>query len=251
MNLILLSLLSLLSFLVTMVMSQTQTQEPTPTQILTRTPTTTPMGSPMFTYSLTFPNSDPATAVRSDNLEYLIKAIACSSNSPIELVYISYVRANGNIVPFTQKRHTTTGLIRDCSAAALAASARGLQVAATTNMLVGIYYLAPRAANPANPLFQPYASVISSAAVAAAAAAALLGNSSGSSTGSSSGQDQSPSPSLSTGGIVGIALGLVAATLLVAGAYALYANRRQDRPVKTLPTSSPKLAWMSSPISVR
>jgi hypothetical protein len=132
-------------------------------------------------------------------------------------------------------------------------SLRGLQVAATTNMLVGIYYLAPRAANPADPLFQPYAAVINSAAVAAAAATSLLGNSSGSAAAAAaaaSGQGQGQGQSLSTGGIVGIVLGVIVAATLIAAA-AAYANRRQPQPTKTHLTSSNKLAWMSSPISVR
>jgi len=223
--------------------SKSQTQTPTPT--LTWTPTATPMGSSMQTYPLRFPNSDPGSAVRADHLAYLITAIACSANVPIELVFISYIRANDNYVSFKQATHNTTGLVQGCATLAAPRSRRALrslQLVATPNMLVMIYYLSPRAANPSDSYFQAYASVIAGSAAPATIDATSAGSGSGSGSGASS---------ISTGGIVGIVMGIVAAvTGLACGAFILYANRRRQSkppppPVKT------QLKWMNSPISIR
>ena len=185
------------------------------------TPSATPMGSSMLTYSLTFPNSDPMKAVRAEYLEYLITAIACSANVPAELVYISYVRAP----------NVTNRL-------------RRLQVPSSPNMLVAIYYLSPRPAKPTDIYFRPYVSIISSSS--ASASSILVGNSNGTIQGSTS------LPTISTGGIVGIVIGLIATTALVAGAYAFYSNYRQPKPVQKMHVQNshkaPKIAWMSTPI---
>ena len=207
----------------------------------TPTPTTTPMGSSMLTYSLSFPNSDPVLAMKPDRLAYLITAIACSANVPIELVFISYVRANGNYVAFTQAPHNTTGLVPNCANLAEPRLLRGLQVVATSNMLVVIYYLSPRAAHPTDLYFQKYASSItgtsSSGYIVNSNASGLSGTSS--------------IVSVSTGGIVGIVIGVIAAATLAIGAFVLYSKRTQVQPpqkTKTHPPNSTKIKWMSAPI---
>jgi len=217
-------------------------------QTPTWTPSATPMGTSMLTYALRFPNSDPGSAVRPDHLAYLITAIACSANVPIELVFISYIRANDNYVAFKQAQHNTTGLVQGCATLAAPRSLRSLQIVATPNMLVMIYYLSPRAANPTDSYFQAYASVIAGSAAPATLDANSNGPGSGSVSGSGSG-----SSSISTGAIVGIVMGALAATALAAGAFALYAKRRRHSypPPLPLPTATTKIKWMNSPISIR
>lgn len=186
-------------------------------------------------------------AVRAEYLEYLITAIACSANVPAELVYISYVRANGNIVSFKEPPHTTIGLVQNCATLPtpnVTNRFRRLQVPSSPNMLVAIYYLSPRPAKPTDIYFRPYVSIISSSS--ASASSILVGNSNGTIQGSTS------LPTISTGGIVGIVIGLIATTALVAGAYAFYSNYRQPKPVQKMHVQNshkaPKIAWMSTPI---
>lgn len=209
---------------------KTQTQDPSPSPTLTKTPTptTTPMGSPMFTYSLKFPNSDPAAAMRADRLAYLIKAIACSANVPVELVYISYVRADYKYVAFKQETHTITGLVQNCATLSISStSLRGLQfvVSTSSNALLEIYYLAPRSANPVDPLFQVYAS-----AVLASASASASG--SGNFTDSFQGQGQNTN-GISGGGIAGLVIGILASLALATLTLVYYVKRRRVTPVQT------------------
>ena len=178
----------------------------------------------MQTYSLTFPNSDPSAAVRPDRLAYLITAIACSAKVPVELVYISYIRANGNVVSFVQPPHVATGVPTNCIPT-LRGRMRELQIVVTPSMNVAIYYLSPAPATPTDPVFQNYAAAIQGSAASAPAPIAPLGNVSG-----------APAPvypetvNITSGGIVGIVLGVSAAAMLAAGAYTIYLNSRK-RPI--------------------
>jgi len=197
----------LLFTLITLTEAQNASPTQNPSSTITITPTPTPMGSSMFTYSLTFPNSNPAAAMRADRIAYLIKAIACSANVPVELVYISHVRADYNYVAFKQETHTTTGLVQNCATLS-PSSLRGLQfvVSTSSNALLEIYYLSPRKANPADPLFQVYAS--------AAAASASSSGSSGNFTNSLQGQGQNQGQgqqSISGGGVAGLVIGILTA----------------------------------------
>jgi len=175
------------------------------------------MGSTMLTYSLTFPNSDPIIAVRPANLAYLITAIACSANVPLELIYISYIRANGSVVNFVQPPHNVTGFVKNCSPASVVFR-RNLQVVATSNMLVVIYYLSPSPANPSDPMFQLYASSIQGTAPT-----------SGLNTSNSNSNINSNSPGITSGGIAGIIVGVTAVVGIAAGLYAFYVNRSPPR----------------------
>jgi hypothetical protein len=211
--------------------AQAQAQSPSPTQnpspTFTNTPTTTPMGSPMFTYSLTFPNSNPFAAMRADRIAYLIKAIACSANVPVELVYISYVRADYNYVAFKQETHTTTGLIQNCATLSITPSLRGLQfiVSTSSNALLEIYYLSPRRANPADPLFQVYAS-----AILASASSASSGNFTELMQGQGQGQGQNQGQNgISGGGVAGLVIGLLAALGVISLATLVYIRRSRKQ----------------------
>jgi len=199
----------LLFTLIALIEAQNASQSPSPTQnpSPTGTPTPTPIGSPMFAYVLTFPKSNPFAAMRADRLAYLIKAIACSANVPVELVYISHVRADYNYVAFKQETHTTTGLIQNCATLTITPSLRGLQftVSTSSNALLEIYYLSPRRANPADLLFQPYASAI----LASESGSLSSGNLTESMQGQNQGQGQG-NQSISGGGIAGIVLGVLA-----------------------------------------
>ena len=179
----------------------------------------------MFSYPLTFPNSDPALAMRMDNLAYLVTAIACSANVPAELVWISYVRADEKYVGFSEPPHTTVGLVENCSS--LAPPLRSQNIS-TVSMRVVIYYLSPKAAKPSDAYFYMYAGAISS-----------LPGSSSYGSGSSgfpgfpgSSGFPSESPNISAGGIVGIVLGVLTALGLVAGLF--WWKRRKETPVKVV-----------------
>ena len=209
----------LLFALLVTVKTQSPSQNPSPT------PTTTPLGSPMFTYSLKFPNSDPAAAMRADRIAYLIKAIACSANVPVELVFISHVRADYNYVAFKQETHTVTGLVQNCATLSISPSSlRGLQfeVSTSSNALLEIYYLSPRRANPADPLFQVYASAALATVSASASASPKYGNF----TDSLQGQEIN---SMSGGGIAGLVIGLLLSLALIALAALAYIKRSRKQ----------------------
>jgi len=190
----------------------------------------------MQTYSLTFPNSDPITAVRPDRLAYLITAIACSAKVPVELVYISYIRANGSAVNFVQPPHNVTGVPTACTPSL---RARRLQIVATPNMLVTIYYISPAPANPSDAVIQNYAASITGSA---APPPGPLANNSGVS-GLSTATPTSTVPS--AGAIVGIACGVAGVALLAAGMYTLYINRQPKRPISKSKTVTTNAHWMS------
>jgi hypothetical protein len=197
----------------------------------------------MQTYSLTFPNSDPGAAVRPDRLAYLITAIACSAKVPVELVYISYILANGNVVSFVQPPHTATGVPTNCipTLRGRMRELRELQIVATPSMNVAIYYLSPAPATPTDPVFQNYAAAIQGSAGSAPAPIAPLGNVSG-----------APAPvypeklNITAGGIVGIVLGVTAAAMLAAGAYMVYLNRRR-KPISRSSVVSTETRWSNLP----
>jgi len=224
---------------------QTMRPSATGTVRMSASPSATGMGSSMLTYSLSFPNSDPAAAVRPDRLGYLVNAIACSAKVPIELVFISYVRANGALVPFVEPPKNSTGVPTNC-ATIKSPSLRGrrqLQLVATPSMLVSIHYLSPAPATSTDPVFQSYS-------------ASIQGSTGGSTPiyaqpplGNVSGAPAAVYPdklNLSAGGIVGIALGLTAATLLAAGAYSIYLNRRK-RPISRSSIVVTETRWSSLP----
>jgi len=207
------------------------------------------MGSPVFLYSLTFPNSDPAAAVRPDRLAYLINAIACSAKVPIELVFISYIRANDAAVNFIQPSKPFTGIPTNC-AAITSPSLRGrqLQLVATPSMLVAVHYGSPAPANPADPVFQSYTASIQGTA-GATPINAPSGNLSagGSPAGSPGGSPVYPEKmNISSGGIVGIIMGIVAASVLVAVAYSFYLNRRR-RPISRSAAVVTETKWATLP----
>ena len=208
---------------------KTQTQTPSPSPTLTKTPTTTPMGSSMFTYSLKFPNSDPAAAMRADRLAYLIKAIACSANVQVELVFISHVRADYNYVAFKQETHTVTGLVQNCATLSISSSLRGLQfvVSTSSNALLEIYYASPRPAKQTDPLFQPYASAILATVSASASVSPKYGNF----TNSLQRQGQETN-SMSGGDIAGLVIGLLSALVLATLALVYYIKLRKVTPVQ-------------------
>ena len=167
--------------------------------------------------------------MRADRLAYLIKAIACSANVPIELVFISHVRADHNYVAFKQETHTTTGLVQNCATLSITAALRGLQfvVSTSSNALLEIYYLSPRRANPADPLFLPYAS-------------AILASVSGSSSGfSGNSTDSQQSQGISGGGIAGIVLGVLATASLFICLY-LFCFRTKKQPVLPMQIQVPR-----------
>ena len=196
------------------VFAQTPTLSPllSPTLLRTRTPTLTPMGSSMFAYPLSFPNSDPAVVAHPDRLVYIMTAVACAANVSAELVYISYIRADYNVVTFEGPRHSRIGLVENCTSLMPPIS----NVIATKSMLVKIYYLSPRPANPTDIVFRNYA--------AATGSPIIVGYSTASSVLPTGGTISS----LSAGDIVGIVGGVIAAASLIALAYAFYVYR--DRP---------------------
>jgi hypothetical protein len=203
----------------------------------------------MQTYSLTFPNSDPAAAVRPDRLAYLVTAIACSARVPVELVYISYVRANGNMVNFVQPPKTTTGIPTNCVPALRGRQLRELQIVATPNMNVAVYYLSPAPARPTDAVFQSYIAAIQGSAGSAGATMAPLGNASAASAGSAASAAAPVYPdkmNLSAGGIIGIVVGIAAAAILAGGMYAIYLNRRR-KPISRSSVVSTETRWSNLP----
>jgi hypothetical protein len=208
------------------------------------------MGTPMLTYSLSFPNSDPTAAVRSDRIVYLVTAIACSAKVPIELVIISYIRANNAAVNFVQPRHNMTGMVPNCNSLTPPKSSllRGLQLVATPNMLVDIYYNAPAKATQADAVFQPYASAISGSAAASPPPTAGAPTDSGSAPTSAT--------SISGGAIVGIIGGVAMAAAIIGVGYTFYINRnRKPTRRSAVITKSPEVQtrpkWTSSPLAIR
>jgi hypothetical protein len=175
-------------------------------------PTPTPMGSSMFAYPLSFPNSDPAVVAHPDRLVYFMNAVACAANVSAELVYISYIRADYNIVTFEGPPHDTLGLVKNCSSLMPPIS----NVIASKSMLVRIYYTSPRPANPNDIVFRNYAAATGSPITV------------GYSTESSVLPTGGITSSLSAGDIVGIVGGVIAAASLIALAYAFYVYR--DKP---------------------
>ena len=211
------------------------------TATATATATPTGQGTSMLTYSLTFANSDPSAAVRPDRLAYLVKAIACSARVPIELVYISYIRANGAIVNFLQPVKNATGIPTNCGSP-LRLRGRQLQLVASPSMTVAVYYLSPAPARSTDAVFQSY-----TAAIQGSTAATPINAPSGSGNLSDSSAAVYPEKmNLSAGGVVGIVVGIAAAAVLAGGMYAVYLNRRR-KPISRSSSVSTETRWSNLP----
>jgi hypothetical protein len=194
----------------------------------------------MQTYSLTFANSDPSAAVRPDRLAYLVKAIACSAKVPIELVYISYIRANGAIVNFLQPTKNATGIPTNCGGSPLRLRGRQLQLVATPSMTVAVYYLSPAPATSTDTVFQSY-----TASIQGSTGATPINAPSGSGNLSESSAAVYPERmNLSAGGVVGIIVGIAAAAVLAGAVYAVYLNRRR-KPISR--SSTVETRWTNLP----
>ena len=208
------------SFLSILLLTTALAQTPT----LSLSPTTTPMGSPMFAYPLSFPNSDPAVVAHPDRLVYIMTAVACAANVSAELVYISYIRADNKIVTFEGPPHNAIGFVENCTSLMPPV----LNVVASRSMLVKVYYLSPRPANPNNIVFRNYAVATASPIVV--------------------GYYTEVTPagnivveSLPAGGIVGIVGGVIAAAGLAALVYAFCFYRNKPRqPVTNAIVVNPK-----------
>lgn len=221
--------------------STTLRPSPASTIAATATPTPTGQGTSMQTYSLTFANSDPSAAVRPDRLAYLVNAIACSARVPIELVYISYIRANGAIVNFLQPTKNATGIPTNCGSP-LRLRGRQLQIVATPSMTVAVYYLSPAPARSTDTVFQSY-----TAAIQGSTAATPINAPSGSGNLSDSSAAIYPERlNLSAGGVVGIVVGIAAAAVLAGGLYAVYLNRRR-KPISRSSSVSTETRWSNLP----
>ena len=221
----------------------TATMRASPASTIASSATATPtgQGSSMQTYSLTFANSDPSAAVRPDRLAYLVKAIACSAKVPIELVYISYIRANGASVNFLQPVKNTTGVPTNCGSP-LRLRGRQLQLVATPSMTVAVYYLSPAPARSTDAVFQSY-----TAAIQGSTGTTPINAPSG--TGNLSESSAAVYPermNLSAGGVVGIVFGIAAAAILVGAVYAVYLNRRR-KPISRSSVVTTETRWTNLP----
>lgn len=198
----------------------------------------------MQTYSLTFANSDPTAAVRPDRLAYLVNAIACSARVPIELVYISYIRANGAVVNFLQPVKNATGIPTNCgSPLPVRLRGRQLQLVAAPSMTVAVYYLSPAPARSTDAVFQSYTAAIQGSA----GGATPINAPSGSGNLSDSSAAVYPERlNLSAGGVVGIVVGIAAAAMLAAGLYTVYLNRRR-KPISRSSSVSTETRWSNLP----
>lgn len=212
------------------------------TATATATATPTGQGTSMLTYSLTFANSDPSAAVRPDRLAYLVKAIACSARVPIELVYISYIRANGAIVNFLQPVKNATGIPTNCGSP-LRLRGRQLQLVASPSMTVAVYYLSPAPARSTDAVFQSYTAAIQGST----GGATPINAPSGSGNLSDSSAAVYPEKmNLSAGGVVGIVVGIAAAAVLAGGMYSVYLNPRR-KPISRSSSVSTETRWSNLP----